>query len=58
MSEEKKQEDINLESYEAIKEIFKKFDKDNSGSIDYREIGQLAKELGIQINAEEVTKIF
>eukprot|EP01006_Ploeotia_vitrea_P034817 TRINITY_DN65803_c0_g1_i1.p1 TRINITY_DN65803_c0_g1~~TRINITY_DN65803_c0_g1_i1.p1 ORF type:complete len:140 (-),score=6.76 TRINITY_DN65803_c0_g1_i1:1031-1450(-) len=50
--------DLDLQSKEAIQEVFKKFDKDGSNTIDYDEIGMLAKELGVDINEEEVKKIF
>ncbi|KAL4451067.1 hypothetical protein ABPG74_021389 [Tetrahymena malaccensis] len=46
------------ESKEAIRLVFQKFDKDGSGDIQFEEIGNLAKELGLKIKNEDIQQIF
>lgn len=43
---------------ETILAVFKSFDKDNSGSIEFNEIIKVAQELGQQITNAEVKKVF
>jgi len=38
-----------------VKPAFAKFDKDSSGAIDKDELGQLSKELGFELNEEQLT---
>lgn len=45
-------------SKEAIRQVFKAFDKDGSGSLDMNEISLVAKELGHEISAQELKLIF
>ncbi|KAL4469444.1 hypothetical protein ABPG74_004697 [Tetrahymena malaccensis] len=46
------------EGKEAIKAVFVKFDKDNSGQLDYSELKQVAQELGVQLETNEIQNIF
>ncbi|KRX04093.1 hypothetical protein PPERSA_08308 [Pseudocohnilembus persalinus] len=57
-SENQNEKQIQKDSQEAIREVFNKFDKDGNGTIDFEEIGALSKELGAEINEEEIIKIF
>lgn len=50
-----KQPDITTRA--ALFEVFKKFDKDNSGSIEQDEIEKVANELNVEINKNEVIQV-
>lgn len=39
---------------EIVTKVFKTFDKDNSGSIDIKELADVAKELGRPLDAAEL----
>lgn len=44
-------------SKEAIRQVFKAFDKDNSGSLDVNEISLVSKELGHDISAADLKAV-
>jgi hypothetical protein len=46
------------QSTESLREAFNKIDKDNSGTIEAREVFDLSKELGLEVSREELSAIF
>jgi hypothetical protein len=47
-----------LKALDAVKDVFKKFDVDNSNSMDHGELVEALKVLGNHVSAEEAEKVF
>ncbi|KAL4487907.1 hypothetical protein ABPG72_022767 [Tetrahymena utriculariae] len=56
--EQNQPKEFEQEGRETIKAVFVKFDKDNSGQLDYSELKQVAQELGVQLETNEIQNIF